>query len=125
MANNNEQALIIAREYFDAMEKKDVEKITALSSDDIVCESPVGSLKGIQAFRGFQEGFARMIIKLTLVAAFGDDKHAVIVYVSDTHPVKDAYVTEYITVENGKMVSTRVIYDGQPFAAYLSTQQKH
>jgi hypothetical protein len=66
-----------------------------------------------------------MINKLTLTAAFGDDKQAVIVYDSDTLPVKSAIVAEYITVKNGKIASTRVIYDATPFAQYMAKQAKH
>jgi ketosteroid isomerase-like protein len=125
MDNVNHTPLSIARTYFESMASKDVEKLMALVADDIVCDSPVGRLAGAPAFRGFQEGFARMINKLTLIAAFGDDKQAAIVYDSDTLPVKSAIVAEYITVKNGRIASTRVIYDATPFAEYMAKQSKH
>jgi len=125
MVNTNGSAVKVAQAYFDAMATKNVEGILALAADKVICESPLGSLEGIQKFRGFQEGFARMIEKLTLKAVFGDDAQAVIVYVSDTLPVKGAYVAEYLTVKAGKITSTRVIYDGTPFAAYASSAQPH
>jgi hypothetical protein len=121
----NGKALKVARTYFDAMAGKDVDKIMSISADDLVCNSPVGQLQGAQAFRGFQDGFAKMIKKLTLIAAFGDDEHAVIVYESETHPVPGAFVAEHIIVRNGKIASTRVIYDATPFAAYIATVQRH
>jgi hypothetical protein len=66
-----------------------------------------------------------MINKLTLITAFGDNKEAVIVYHSNTIPVPDATVAEYIVVEDNKISSVQVIYDGTPFAAYAATQSKH
>ncbi len=125
MVTTNGAPLAIARAYFEAMASKDVEKLMSLVTEDIVCNSPVGRLAGAPAFRGFQEGFARMINKLTLVAAFGDDSQGVIIYDSDTLPVKSAIVAEYLIVRNGKIVSTRVIYDGTPFAEYLAKQGRH
>jgi hypothetical protein len=73
----------------------------------------------------YQQGFVKMIKKLTLVAAFGDDRQAVIVYDSETHAVSSALVAEVIAVDNGKMISTTVIYDATPFAAYMATAPPH
>jgi ketosteroid isomerase-like protein len=125
MTETNGKALTIARTYFDAMANKDVDKMMSVSADDIVCRSPVGQTQGAAAFRGFQEGFARMIKKLTLVAAFGDDHDAVIVYDAETYPVASAIVAEHIIVTNDRIASTRVIYDATPFAAYMKTVQQH
>ncbi|MDP1383366.1 nuclear transport factor 2 family protein [Priestia megaterium] len=123
--NETNSALKIARTYFEAMANQDVEGIMALAADDIVCDSPAGHLEGTQSFRGFQEGFARMINKLTLVTAFGNDEQAVIIYEADTLPVKNATVVEYIAVKNEKMASTQVIYDATPFLEYMASQPKH
>jgi len=123
--NTNGAALRIARAYFDAMSEKDVNRMIALAGDDITCFSPLGDLVGIQAFRGFSEGFAKMINKLTLVAAFGDDEQAVIIYEAKTLPVKSAFVVEHLGIKSDKIVSTRVIYDATPFAAYAAQHSKH
>ena len=113
------------REYFDGMANKDIDKIMSVASADVLCTSPIGQTVGAAAFRGFQEGFGRMIKKLTLVAAFGDGRHAVIVYESETHPVANAIVAEYLTIEGGKIATAMVIYDATPFAAYMATVQPH
>jgi len=118
-------ALRIALAYFDAMSKKDVDRLLSLAADNVTCTSPLGDLVGIQSFRGFSEGFAKMINRLRLIAAFGDDEHAVIVYEAETLPVNSAYTAEYLVVKNDKIVSTRVIYDGIPFMEYASKQQQH
>src|SRR5689334_8981632 len=99
------KALSIASTYVNAIANQDVAKILSVSANEIKCSSPLGQLQGISAFRGFHEGFARMLKKLTVLAAFGDDEQAVIVYNVETHPVSGALVTELITVKSGKMVS--------------------
>lgn len=121
---SSNQAKEIAKNYFEAMANRDVEKIISLAADHITTSSPLGKLEGIQSFRNFQVGFAKMINQLTLLAAFGDDEKGVIIYEMDTLPVKYAVAAEYIIVKDGKIVSTEVIYDGSPFTAYAATQSK-
>lgn len=125
MTATNTDALQIALSYFHAMANKDVDGIMALVDDRIACFNPVGDFAGSERFRSFEEGFARMIEKLTLLAAFGDEKQAVIVYACDTLPVKNSYVAEHLTVEAGKITSSRVIYDSVPYAAYMASRPKH
>jgi len=125
MAESKNKALEIARTYFKAMASKDVPTIMSVTANNVVCNSPIGQLEGAPAFRGFQEGFARMIKKLTLIAAFGDDKNAIIIYDANTHPVPSAIVAELLLIKNGKIASTRVIYDATPFASFMAAMPQH
>jgi len=125
MAEQNATAAKIARAYGEAMSNKDVDAIVKISADDIVCTSPIGKTTGVAAFRGFQEGFARMIKKLDIRAAYGDETQAVLIYAVETHPVPHSLVAELIQIKDGKIVSTEVIYDATPYAAYMSTVQPH
>ena len=84
-----------------------------------------GGSFGAEKFRGFHGGFARMIKAVTVLATYGDDQQAVVVYSADTHPVADAIVAELLKVKNGKIASTDVIYDAAPFAAYMATARPH
>lgn len=118
-------ALAIARAYAEAIANKDVEAIISNSADNVVCVSPIGRIAGTQAFRGFHDGFARMTKKITVLATYGDDEQAVIVYNAETHPVPNSIVAELIKVRNGKIASTDVIYDATPFAAYMATARPH
>ncbi|UGY14885.1 nuclear transport factor 2 family protein [Bradyrhizobium septentrionale] len=121
MTEHDGKTLAIARAYVEAIANKDVDTIISISTDDVVCNSPRGRLTGTQAFRGFHEGFARMIKKVVVLAAFGDDEHAVVVYHAETHPVPNSTVAELLKIKNGKIASTEVIYDATPFAAYAAT----
>ena len=119
------KALEIARNYVKAIANKDVDTILSISTDDVVCTSPIGQTTGTERFRAFQEGFARMITNLTVLAVHGDDKQAVVVYDAETHAVAHAVVAELIKVKDGKLAATDVIYDATPFAAYMATVQAH
>lgn len=121
----NGTALQIAKTYVEAIARRDVDTIISVSADDIICTSPIGQITGAEKFRGFHSGFARMIKTLTILATYGDDQQAVVVYSADTHPVADAIVAELLKVKNGKIASTDVIYDAAPFAAYMATARPH
>jgi hypothetical protein len=45
----------------------------------------------------------------------GDDEKAVVMYDTDTVPVKDAPGAECVTVRDGKITHMRIIFDRQPF----------
>jgi hypothetical protein len=118
-------ALQLAQTYAKALAAKDVETIIRIAADDVVCTSPLGQTTGIERFRGFAEGFARMLTNLTVLAVYGDEEQAVIVYVAETHPVPRSVVAELIKAKDGKLASTEVIYDATPFAAFMATVQPH
>ncbi|MGY4373436.1 hypothetical protein ACVWZ3_001075 [Bradyrhizobium sp. i1.3.6] len=108
---SNGQALQIAKTYIEAIASRSVDTITSVSADDVVCTSPRGRIVGMQKFREFHQGFARMIKKVTVLAVYGDDDQAVVLYSADTHPVANAVVAELLKVKNGKIASTEVIYE--------------
>ncbi len=125
MSTNGSKALQVAKTYVEAIASKSVDTIISVSADDVVCTSPIGRITGTQKFREFQDGFARMLKTVTILAAYGDDEQAVVVYNADTHPVANAVVAELLTVKNSKIASTEVIYDATPFAAYMATVKQH
>ncbi|GAB3627395.1 hypothetical protein PTE30175_02086 [Pandoraea terrae] len=125
MSKTNGKAQEIARTYVEAIANRDVDTILSISAEDIVCTSPIGQTAGLERFRAFHDGFAQMITNLTILAVYGDDEQAVVVYDAETHPVPHAVTAELIKVKDGKLAVTNVIYDATPFAAYMTTVQPH
>ena len=125
MTHINSKALEIARTYINAIASKDVETIISISTDEVVCTSPIGQTIGLERFRAFHDGFARMITNLNVLAVYGDEDQAVVVYDVATHPVPHAIIAELIKIKDGKLTSTEVIYDSTPFVAYLATVASH
>jgi ketosteroid isomerase-like protein len=84
---------------------------------NIVCLAPSGRLEGAGAFRGFMGPFAQILTGSKLIAAFGDDEKAVVMYDTDTDTVlvKDAPGAECVTVRDGKITNMRIIFDRLPF----------
>jgi hypothetical protein len=86
-------------------------------AEDIVCDAPSGRLEGAAAYREFMGPFVGILKRAELIAAFGDDTTAVVVYDTDTVPVSSAPGAECVTVEDGKISYSRFIFDRAPFQA--------
>ena len=61
--------------------------------------------------------FVEIVTRANLVAAFGDETTAVLMYDTDTAPVKDAPGAECLTVEGGNITHMQIIFDRLPFEA--------
>jgi len=117
MTENESPALKVALAYHRAWTTHNFEAAMTYIAEDIVCQAPAGRLDGAEAFRGFMGPFVEIITHSKLIAAFGDRTTAVLMYDTDTIPVKDAPGAECITVEDGKITHMRIIFDRLPFDA--------
>lgn len=117
MTDSSEAALETALAYHRAWTGHDFERAMTYIAEDIVCLAPSGRLVGAEAFRGFMGPFVDILTDSTLIGAFGDDEKAVLIYDTDTVPVKDAPGAECLTVREGEIVHMRIIFDRLPFDA--------
>jgi ketosteroid isomerase-like protein len=115
MTEHHSPALQTALAYHRAWTSGDFEQAMTYISEDIVCHAPAGRLDGAEAFRGFMGPFVQILTHANLIAAFGDATTAVLMYDTDTIPVKDAPGAECLTVEDGKITQMRIIFDRLPF----------
>lgn len=115
MTDNNGAALQTALAYHQAWTAHDFEQAMTSIADDIVCRTPAGRLDGADAFRGFMGPFVQILTRSHLVAAFGDDTTAVLMYDADTVPVTDAPGAECLTVKDGKISHMTIVFDRMPF----------
>jgi hypothetical protein len=117
MTETSGAALQTALAYHRAWTSHDFERAMTYIADDIVCQAPSGRLVGAEAFRGFMGPFVDILTSSSLIAAFGDDEKAVLMYDTDTVPVTDAPGAECLTVRDGKIRHMRIIFDRLPFDA--------
>jgi ketosteroid isomerase-like protein len=110
-------ALRVALDYYAAWTSKDMDRAMTYIADEIVCEAPAGRLEGAAAYRSFLEPFTKMLTGSRMIAAFGDEKTALVMYDTDTVPVKHAPGAECVTVEDGKIVHSYFLFDRTPFDA--------
>ncbi len=117
MTEHSRAALDIALAYHRAWTSHDFDRAMTYVAEDIVCQSPAGRLEGTDAFRDFMGPFAQILTRSDVVAAFGDEEKAVLMYDTDTVPVQDAPGAECLTVSDGKITHLRIIFDRLPFDA--------
>jgi len=117
MTDQSAAALETALAYHHAWTKGDFGRAMTYVAEDIVCLAPSGRLEGAEAFRAFMEPFAQMLTRSELLAGFGDDTTAVLVYDTDTIPVRGAPGAECLKVVDGHIAHLRIIFDRTPFEA--------
>jgi ketosteroid isomerase-like protein len=117
MTDTTSPALATALAYFQAWTGHDLDKAMSYIADDIVCDAPAGRLEGAEAYRGFMGPFVQILISAKMIAAFGDDQSALVMYDTETGPVKSAPAAECVTVADGKITYSRFIFDRAPFDA--------
>ena len=114
----NEQtsaALDTALAYHRAWTSHDFDQAMTHIGENIVCQAPAGRIDGAEAFRAFMEPFSQILTASKLLAAFGDETTAVLMYDADTVPVQEAPGAECLTVTAGKITHMRIIFDRLPF----------
>jgi hypothetical protein len=110
-------ALGTALAYFEAWTNHDLDTAMRYVAEDIVCDAPAGRLEGAAAYRGFMGPFVQILKGAKLIAAFGDERTAVVVYDTQTVPVPSAPGAECVTVVDGRITYSRFIFDRAPFDA--------
>ena len=107
----------MALAYYHAWTGKDVDRAMTYVADGVVCEAPAGRIDGVKALRQFMTPFAQMLTGAELIAAFGDDETALLLYNPHTTLVQDAPSAEHFTVKDGKIVHDLLVFDRTPFDA--------
>jgi hypothetical protein len=117
LSDNASLALRTALAYYEAWTTHDLDRAMTYIADNIVWDAPAGLIEGAEAYRAFMLPYVQILTSAELIAAFGGDEKAVLVYDTRTVPVESAPAAECVTVANGKIVANRYIFDRLPFEA--------
>lgn len=117
MTNTTSLALRTALAYYQAWTSHHLDEAMSYIADDILCDTPAGRLEGAAAYRAFMGSFTQIVTGSEMIAAFGDEETALIMYDTQTVPVKSAPGAECVTVKDGKITHNRFIFDRAPFDA--------
>lgn len=117
MTDATSPALRIALAYYHAWTSHDLDQAMSYIADDIVCDAPAGRLHGAGAYRDFMGPFIGILTGSELIAAYGDEKTALVMYEAQTVPVPSAPGAECVTVADGKITRSRFVFDRAPFDA--------
>lgn len=89
----------------------DMKTAAGFLADDVVYDGPVNHLSGAGAYLQALGRFAQVVDELTIVAAFGDDDQAVIMYEVATGPFGRLTCGEHVTVRGGKILTDLLAFD--------------
>lgn len=117
MTEEPSSALQIALAYYRAWTSKELDQAMTYISEDIVCDAPAGRIEGAEAYRAFMAPFVQILADTHMIAAFGDEETALVMYDAETLPVKSAPGAECVTVKDGKITYSRFLFDRAPFEA--------
>jgi hypothetical protein len=117
MMTASSPALDVALAYHEAWTSHDLDKAMTYVADEIVCDAPAGRLVGAAAYREFMGPFVQILTGSKLIAAFGDQETALVMYDTETMPVKSAPGAECVTVKGGKITHSVFVFDRVPFDA--------
>jgi len=117
MTSTASPAVDVALAYYRAWTSKDLDTAMSFIAEEIVCDAPAGRIDGAQAYRAFMAPFVEILVSSNVIAAFGDERTALMMYATETIPVKHAPGAECVTVRDGKIVYSRFIFDRAPFEA--------
>ena len=121
MADQSSPALDVALSYYEAWTAKDLDRAMTYIAEDVVCDAPAGRIEGAEAYRDFMAPFVGILVGSNVIAAFGDEQTALVMYDTETVPVKSAPGAECVTVRDGKIVRSRFLFDRAPFEAARRT----
>jgi hypothetical protein len=107
--------LQIALAYHRAWSDHDLDRAMEYVAENIVCDAPAGRIDGAEAYRAFMGPFVKMLKGTKLLAAFGDDATAMVMYDTRTALVESAPGAEWVTVKSGKITYSRFLFDRLPF----------
>lgn len=117
MTQTSGAAVQTALAYYQAWTSHDFDRAMTFIAEDISCDAPSGWLHGAEAFRGFMEPFSQIVTRSELLAAFGDEQAALLMYDTDTVPVQHAPGAEWLKVQDGLIRHITIVFDRVPFAA--------
>jgi hypothetical protein len=115
MTTEQPAALRVALAYFEAWTSKDLERAMTFVADDIVCEAPAGRIEGADGYRAFLGPFLGILTGSSLIAAYGDERTALVMYNTMTVPVPSAPGAECVTVVDGRITHSWFLFDRLPF----------
>jgi hypothetical protein len=109
-------ALQTALVYYDAWRRRDHSTAMNVVADNVVAETPFGRLEGGAALHGSETEFANILTGATLIASFGDEDTALLLYNTHTLPVPSVLSAKYFVVDNGKITAIKGLFDRSVFA---------
>lgn len=114
MSSPNSTPAAISRAFTEAWVSHDMDTVANHVTDDVTFDGPVGHSVGRQAYIEGLAKFAQLATGVKILAAFGDDTQALIMYELTTGPFGTLTCAEWHTYRDGKIATDLFTYDTFP-----------
>lgn len=103
--------LAIGLAFTHAWTSHDMDTAAGYIAKDITFDGPMNHTTGDKAYMEALTRFANTVTGLKILAAFGDDQQALIMYEVTTAPFGPIPTAELLTIKDGKIQADRLIFD--------------
>lgn len=104
----------IARAFTEAWTSKDLERAASFVADDAVFDGPLGHAEGKQEYMERIGRLAGIVTGLNILAAFGNNSQALIMYELTTEQYGVLTCAKLFTIPDGKIAQDRLTFDSFP-----------
>lgn len=101
----------IARTFTEAWTSNDMDTAARYVADDVVFDGPLGHREGKQPYMEGLRGLAQIFKSVKILAAYGDDTQALIMYEAPTDSYGTLTCAKLFTVREGKIERDRLTFD--------------
>ncbi|MGZ3677842.1 MAG: nuclear transport factor 2 family protein [Ktedonobacterales bacterium] len=103
--------LAVGLAFTQAWTSHDMDTAAGYVATDIIFDGPMNHTSGDKAYMEALTRFANTVTGLKILAAFGDDQQALIMYEVTTAPFGPLPSVELLTIKDGKIQADRLIFD--------------
>jgi SnoaL-like domain len=107
-------SVTLARAFTEAWTSHDMEAAAGYLADDVRFDGPSGHSDGKEAYVNALGNFARIVTGVKILAAFGDDTQALIMYDVITGPFGTLTTADLLTFRDGKIAADVLTFDTFP-----------
>jgi hypothetical protein len=104
----------IAPAFTEAWTSHDMDTAARYLAEDVVFDGPVNRTRGKNAYIEALNRFAQAVAGLQMLAAFGDDRQALIMYDVTTSPFGTLTCAELLMFRDGKIGTDLLTFDTYP-----------
>lgn len=103
--------LELARSYHDAWTSRNVEEASSYLAVDLETDVPLNSYANAAEFLAGLSGFVQLVTAVNLLAEFGDEEEAMLLYDIEVDSIGRLRVAEHFTVADRQITRIRHVHD--------------
>jgi hypothetical protein len=101
----------VALAFTKAWTSRDMDTAAKYVGDDVVFEGPMAQTTGAKVYFEGLSGLAKTVKSVKVIAAYGDESHALIMYDLQTEPFGTLTCAKHFTVRDGKIQRDKLTFD--------------